>query len=63
MLGGQPYVAEGARAGILSQEVRDRMERHANNPLTDKKPEKAAAGGEDSSHAANESSSAPKDGE
>lgn len=58
-------MAEGARAGILSQEVRDRMERHVSNPLTDKKPEKAATDGEDRTGVSEEeSSSGPlKDGE
>ena len=36
-------MAEGARGGILTQEVRERMERHADSARKDKKPEKAVA--------------------
>lgn len=52
VLGGQPYVAEGARGGILTQEVRERMERHASSARKDKMPEKAVIEGEEIAAAA-----------
>lgn len=48
VLGGQPYVAEGARGGILSREVRERMESHAYSAPKDAKAEKATTEGEES---------------
>lgn len=40
-------MAEGARGGILTQEVRESMERHASSARKDKMPEKAVIEGEE----------------